>query len=101
MNWHSLEVWSDLVGVLSAAAMVVPAWKADSLAAFLAEFRAALGKRRDASQVGDPNTAAVLTDLERLAASWKAPDRRLLRGGVALLGASFVLKVGHHAGWTV
>lgn len=97
MNWQSLEVWSDVAGVLSAAAMVVPAWKADSLAAFVAEFRAALSKRQPAG--GDVNTDAVLTDLERLAAAWKAPDRRLLRAGVLLLGASFLLKVGHHAGW--
>ena len=86
-----------VVGMLSAAAMAVPAWKADSLAASVAQFRAALSKHRPPG--GDPDTAAVLTDLERLAAAWKAPDRRLRRVGVVPLSMSFLLKMDHHAGW--
>ena len=86
-----------VVGMLSAAAMAVPAWKADSLAASVAQFRAALSKHRPPG--GDPDTAAVLTDLERLAAAWKAPDRRLRRAGVVPLSMSFLLKMDHHAGW--
>ena len=96
MNWHSMEVWSDVVGVLSAAAMVVPAWKADSLAAFVANFRSTLSQCRPT--VGDPNTGQVLVDLEQLAATWRAPDQRLLRAGVLLLALSFLMKMGHHAG---
>ncbi|NCT83146.1 MAG: hypothetical protein GXC94_08395 [Comamonadaceae bacterium] len=96
MNWQSLEVWSDIVGVCSAAAMAVPAWKADSTAAFMSAFRAALAQPR---QGGDPNSLPVSEDLERRAAAWKAPDRWLLRLGVALLALSFLMKMAHHAGY--
>ena len=96
MNWHSLEVWSDIVGLLSALAMAIPAWRADSTAAFMRDFRAALGAPR---RGGDPNAGDVMTDLERLSATWKAPDRRWLRAGVALLALSFLLKMSHHLGW--
>lgn len=95
MNWHSLEVWSDVVGLFSAVAMVVPAWKADSVAAFVGELSAALQRR----PVGDPNGPLVLGAVERDASSWKPIDRRLLRAGVLLLSASFVLKMAHHAGY--
>lgn len=97
MNWHSIEVWSDVVGVLSAAAMAVPAWKTDSLAAFLAKFRSALSGVRPSG--GDPNSAQVLADLGNLASAWKASDQRLLRAGVLLLALSFLMKMGHHAGF--
>ena len=86
-----------VVRMLSAVAMAVSAWKADLLAASVAQFRAALSKHRPPG--GDPDTAAVLTDLERLAAAWKAPDRRLLRAAVVPLRMSFPRKMAHHAGW--
>ena len=86
-----------VAGMLSAAAMALPAWKAESLTASVAQFRAALSKHRPPG--GDPDTAAVLTDLERLAAAWKAPDRRLRRAGVVPPSMSFLLKMDHHAGW--
>jgi hypothetical protein len=34
VNFHSLEVWSDIVGLASAIALTVPGWKADSVASF-------------------------------------------------------------------
>jgi len=95
MDWHSLEVWSDIVGVASAAAMAVPAWKSDTAAAFMGDIRAALSTPR---RGGDPNGASVLADLERRAASWKAPDRVMLRLGVVLLALSFLMRMAHHAG---
>ncbi len=96
MNWHSLEVWSDIVGLCSAVAMAIPAWKADSTAAFMSEFRAAFARPRPG---GDPNRSVVQAKLEQLAAAWKAPDRWLLRLGLALLALSFLMKMAHHDGW--
>jgi hypothetical protein len=100
LNWQSMEVWSDLVGLGSAVVMTVPAWKADSLTAFVAHLRAVLRPTAaPAAGNADPNADVVLDDLERDAAAWKPADRRLLRLGVLLLAASFALKMGHHAGW--
>ena len=97
LNWHSLEVWSDLIGLASATAMVAPAWQADSLAAFVTHLRAVL--KSNAGVNVDPNAETLMNDLERDAEAWKPSDRHLLRLGVLLLGASFLLKMAHPAGW--
>lgn len=112
MNWCSFEVWSDLAGLASAVAMVIPAWKADSLAGFINKIdpRAnnksglplpAHSPEASAAQAprGDPNAGKVVAKLREMADGWNAFDRWLLRIGVVLLISSFALKMAHHASW--
>ena len=98
MNFQSLEVWSDIVGLASAIALTIPGWKADSVASFVSELSAALGR---AKAGGDPNGPRVLGEIQRDADEWKPSDRWFLRVGVLMLAGSFLLKMAHHAGWRI
>ena len=78
--------------------MTIPAWKADSVAAFLAELARAF---KSAKGSGDPNGAKLLEGISADASAWKPLDRWCVRGGVVLLAGSFLLKMLHHCGYII
>ncbi len=93
MSWRSYKVWSDIVGLASAAAMVYPAWRDDWIGKLVAHLK---GPRPAGA---DPNAGRVGDRIAASSAAWSPRDRFWLRVGVALLFLSFALKMCHHSGW--
>jgi hypothetical protein len=90
-----LELWSDLIGFLSALVILLPTLRAEKFLKFVAEFRWSVD---DAERKGaeDPNVPKFLKWLENEPGTWSGFDAVCLRVGAALLVLSFGLKIVYH-----
>ena len=96
-----LELWSDLIGFLSAIVMLLPVLRADRLLKFVTSFRSDFDKAQQRGG-GDPNAGRYLRWLENEPGKWSYFDSACLRVGAALLVLSFGLKIVYHGatrGW--
>lgn len=87
------ETFSDVLGLMSGIALMLTAWRNDSLSAFLAGLRISIEEAKKTPGGADKKADAVATALEKDLSRWSIIDRWALRVGALLLGASFLVKV--------